>query len=414
MRVTWSRVAVVVVTAALVAGAPSRLFAQQKVAAGVNGNVNNVVGPNTAVPGANGVIAAGGRYVDNNGTIEDYRVSAASPGDAAANAAETTAMQTVMDTVEKLRGKAGDAVTKAMKDVVASIDKNIVTMKNTTFDLNAKGQGTPLNATASVFDNKSQGRVVATGNQQVAAPNGRGLLLGASIRSPSNAPLPANATYAGFVANRDPLAVQWSSSIHQVSFNLDGLQLIANSDGVSTFGASAGLSGGFLNGTLDLTTPESSATQLFSLTLGVTGAPGSPTSTSVDFGYFMDPNVSPSQYSISDSDGNTTLAAVQADLATQFALARTDLTTGDTYYGFNPGYSITLGIPTDPNSSTDSVLFLDDFGAATAAVPEPTSILLLGSGLLLAVLYRSRARRTPPANAEGGPIISTPPRAPRR
>jgi len=114
---------------------------------------------------------------------------------------------------------------------------------------------------------------------------------------------------------------------------------------------------------------------------------------------FFDPG--PSQHVIGTVDFDADVLAIMTSTAT---LAASDFlaNTGVNYLnpgarGLEPGDSVTISGPkqilfdTFASSPGDYVRVLTEFSPTAAAVPEPGSLLLLGSGLLaLAFLLRSR------------------------
>lgn len=75
---------------------------------------------------------------------------------------------------------------------------------------------------------------------------------------------------------------------------------------------------------------------------------------------------------ITDSHGHSGLADVLAELTAQFSIPRVD-DAGDTYFGFDPDFSLSMRIP---GSDSNSVLFIDNSAAATTATPEPSNLVL--------------------------------------
>jgi hypothetical protein len=180
--------------------------------------------------------------------------------------------------------------------------------------------------------------------------------------------LPAPVAIA-FTSNHDPMAVYWNSPSNR-SFTLDISQLQVN---VSTTapGAAASafyaINAGVIDGTTDITLPESSATPIFRLLLPFNDIDGlAPT---INLAAFQIGAAG----AISDSLGDVGLVNVANGLLGDLALVNGTIQ-------FALPYSLTVGIP---GNSSQSVLFVDTQGfAETTATPEPSTLLLLGSGLL--------------------------------
>ena len=180
--------------------------------------------------------------------------------------------------------------------------------------------------------------------------------------------LPAPVAVA-YTANRDPMAVYWNSASNR-EFTLDISALQVN---LTTFGTGSAASAYFavnasvIDGTTDITLPESSATPIFSLLLPFNEVDG------------MAPTINLAAFDLSaagtikDSLGNVGLTNVANGM-----LGDLGLVNGTIQFLFP--YSLTIGVP---GMNSQSVLFVDTQTLAeSTAAPEPTSLLLLGTGLM--------------------------------
>jgi hypothetical protein len=193
-----------------------------------------------------------------------------------------------------------------------------------------------------------------------------------------------------FTSNRDPIGVTWDSSSNRtVTFDLSQLSMQVSTKGLGT--SATGffeLDGGYIDGTQNLSLPESSATQFFSLLLPFSSIDGgSPTLLSDAFSLSA-------IGSITDSLGDSGLKDVASGLLG-------DLTPNNGTIEFAKPFSITVGLP---GTDSQSLLFTHESTlAAVSVVPEPSTFVLLGVGVLgLAAFKWCKSRRGLDAPAATG------------
>jgi hypothetical protein len=181
-----------------------------------------------------------------------------------------------------------------------------------------------------------------------------------------NLPAPEAVAYT---VNRDPMAVYWNSpSNRSFSFDLSQFQADVSTTG---FGAAASvyysINASVIDGTTDITLPESASTPIFRLLLPFNDVDGlAPTINLAAFDLAA-------AGTISDSLGDVGLINVANGMLGNLAVVNGTIQ-------FLQPYSLTIGVP---GTSSQSVLFVDTQALAEGvAAPEPSSLLLLGSGLL--------------------------------
>ena len=181
------------------------------------------------------------------------------------------------------------------------------------------------------------------------------------VRAAANLPAPVASAYT---SNHDPMAVYWSSSSnHNITIDLSSFQMSLSTQGIQSEATGYyAVHGGVINGSSDITLPESSASPFFDLVLGFNSVNGGP------------PQLNGSTFqlaavgSISDNLGNVGLGAVAIGFLGDLTL------TGDTV-SFATPYSLTVGVP---GNQLQDVVFLDTqaLTETEAATPEPSTLLL--------------------------------------
>jgi hypothetical protein len=185
----------------------------------------------------------------------------------------------------------------------------------------------------------------------------------------------AKAPFAvAYTGNRDPMAVIWDSSLREITYSFDGtyFELMTSGPG-SAAAAVFDSSLAVIDGTVDVTTPESAALLAYSLTISMFSFDGASP--------FLDPVLVGGAGSIRDSFGITG-PLLPASIAANLKLV-------GNRFSFTPGYQL---IVTLPGKAPQSVLFFhDSMLAEAAAVPEPASATMVGLALGAAALFiRSR------------------------
>jgi hypothetical protein len=350
--------------------------------ADVNGRMVVNFNNNAAVGGATGSAIAAAKIFHPAAMQagSSYQVNGA-----AANAqTEAPILDTIASLARPIAQNAGNPVMQAA-NINGTRDRiTTCTMPDTT-----GGPGRPCRVVAGTGSfplvNKANGissdtgvvqRTVNNNNYEFATATASQTMVNGTFRIVDNpvvqvdrrSGLPAPEAVA-YTANRDPMAVYWNSSSNR-SFTLDLSQMQVN---VSTTGPGAAASAYYainasvIDGTTDITLPESASTPIFSLLLPFNDVDG------------MAPTINLAAFqlgaagAISDSLGDVGLINVANGLLS-------DLTLVNGTIQFAQPYALNIGLP---GMSSQSVLFIDTQGLAEAvAAPEPSSLLLLGSGLL--------------------------------
>jgi hypothetical protein len=187
---------------------------------------------------------------------------------------------------------------------------------------------------------------------------------------------------AALSVNRDPVAVEWEpNTTHEITVDLSGVALSVSTVGVAFAHGVWSVDAAFINGSSDITLPETSAQPLYDLMLRVVsingGAPFLDTESFVLDSFGND---------IFDSADNSGIDAVTV------AILERMVPIGEGEIGFAAPYSFTVRLPGQP---AESVVFLRDFAAGSAegaGVPHPSSLALVSVACLaLAILRRRRA-----------------------
>lgn len=337
--------------------------------ASVDGTVQADVQAAANMAVAKGISVSGYRLKE--GKTEDYLVgdTLVNGGGGAPNAAELKDLKAVMDVVEGLPAMNNAAMrnaafTKAANTIATAAGKfPLRNKKNSAIDTgllkgSAGGVGGHEKATARasqiILNNKydTKGTIATT---DVKAGN-----------------VFKNPHASAFAFNRDPISVEWLSSSSRLEIDLSGVSLAAQTslDPGATAWTSFFFSGRFVNDTLDVDTTLP-ADPLFEMTLSLFTSEGStPTLDLVSFTGFGN--------TVYDSLTGTDSASVQNNLTTLFSYNAVD----DLFELSDSSYRIYVDMPNDPS---ESVLYLDQYGAAVslAAVPEASTVVLAGFGALL-------------------------------
>jgi hypothetical protein len=340
-------------------------------AATVNGRPTVRFPATPNIPAANGVSLAGARVYHPN--QEDYQVSGPKGASRAATPGETGPMRALTDKVADIVRTASNPNSGVNPiDAAATANKAFVTAAanlapaGADFPDQPKGNGTTLTAETQRLhnDNALEEAGAAIARQHIDDGVLKPFTTAPTHTNPIQEPHTLATAYA---INRDPVAVQWASEA-EVQVSLGGTSFSLATSGTSGAAAAAfNLTGAYVNGTLDLNTPETSATSLFDLSAVLFGQDGHSPDASLSLDYTGN--------SIQDSLGNTGLNAVENAMISQL------VPLGGDEYDFSPGYSITFGIPENP---TESILFLNEYDASAsqAAVPEPSTLTMAATAAL--------------------------------
>jgi PEP-CTERM motif len=372
---------------------PSRLFAQMLVGAKADVNGQTIVVPrNAAVPNMTGSAVAAAKIFHpaamQQGT--SYKVN----GNNANAMTEAPILDTIANLAVPIAQNAGNLLRQA-----PTIQSTMNNITNCTVPDATGGPGRQCRVVAGtgsfpLVNKGGNGILSDTGILQRAAGNNnyefatavaRQRTLGNGnfqiIDNPVTQADTANGLAApvaiAFTSNHDPMAVYWNSPVNR-SFTLDISQLQVNVSTTGTGAASAffAIDAGVIDGTTNITLPESSATPIFSLLLPFNDI--NRQAPTINLAAFEIGAAG----AISDSLGDVGLANVTAGLLG-------DLTLVNGTIQFAVPYSLTVGVP---GTSSQSVLFVDtDSFAESTVAPEPSTLMLLGSGLLgLAQIARKR------------------------
>jgi hypothetical protein len=383
---------------------------------GIGGPLGGSLTPNgNVLPGGTGLSLAGGGVFGIGPAIENYAISGKflsnrPPGDPLGGPDELAQMQLVMQLTKTLTPLGGlqlpfVAATKQRLAAEAAFAagalqafKPVLPQPPATvgdFTRIFKGvldTGTVTAKDIAVDNGEEIAEARATQNA-IKSPNSiitTDTEVGGSIVASAMLPNPQAASYA---VNIDPSAVDWTSlSARTVQLDLTGLQLQASTTGPAEAVATDIFTGAFRNGTTDITMPEVGATHLFSLSLGVFDYGDTPATALTSLSYL---GGNPNNLTVNDSEGGNGLAAVAADLAASFIAGPNGTYTIANFIDPSEDYTITMTVP---GSVPNSVLYFDEVAStAAAAVPEPTTVVLLGTVLPLVRRLRHRRSVSPQA-----------------
>jgi hypothetical protein len=328
---------------------------------------------------------------------KDIQISALNNLSRLPNNAEGASVNTLLKTVRSIANSAN--LNNAMKEMQLSAAALAATAPNVVGDFARidKSQNA-LRAISGVSvvdptDGTEQGSATA---RQVLADNktistaGTGVhLLAVGTTSATSVP-----SVSGVAVNRDPSEVDWTSaSGHGVTVDLSGWTLSATTAGKGSQAlASSDLQVGYLDGTTNLSSTRPT-TPVLDVALGVTSNDGGGPQTFSLLSYM---GLNPSQEDpnnllpISDNlsgPNHTGLLNVATDLATELVAQ------DDGSFAVPTGFSISFDAG---GNSPQGTLFVDQSTFGVAAVPEPSSAVLLGAGLVGLALACWRRRVSPP------------------
>jgi hypothetical protein len=200
-----------------------------------------------------------------------------------------------------------------------------------------------------------------------------------------------SADAVAFTVNRDPIGITWDSpGIRSLTFDLSQASIQVQTQGLGSgaIGALA-INAGYIDGTTDVTQPESSASPILSLLLAVGETDGGAATLLTDESFLTTAG------SVTDSLGDSGLQAVQNGLLNDLMVSP------DGTVSFVQPYSITATVP---GTDSQSLLFLSERTfAESMAVPEPSTLVLAGIGCGILVVVKTLQRRRALDRVRDGP-----------